>query len=217
MKKSDIWFVIVTYKPDEAAIARLKASLAGWPVIILDNTEHNLGFGAAANRGMREAFDAGAGWVVILNQDVWVTRAGITQFCAMAQSCDPGIVGPEAGSLDGKRWTTILHKATPKKPDYISGSMIAIHRNVWERIGGFWEPYFLYYEDVDLCLRARRAGFRIQQITIEGFRHMPHASKYYLARNHLWFVFRLAPWRIKLREFIRLPKTVWEYVYDDRG
>lgn len=209
MKQKKVWFVIVTYKPKRETIRRLKSALEDWPVAVVDNTEKNLGYGAAANRGMKEAFNAGAQWVVVMNQDIEIIRKGISQFCARAQNCDPGIIGPEAGSLDPKRWTSMI---PPRgEIDYISGSCMAIHRDVYERIGGFCEPYFMYYEDVDFCVRAKRAGFPLRQVTIDGFRHTAHGNEYYLARNHLWFVARLAPLSVKIYEILRLPKTLWEY------
>jgi len=214
MKRSDVWFVIVTYKPDEEALRQLKAAISGWPTVVVDNTNHNVGYGAAANRGMKEAFDKDAAWVVVLNQDVKLTKKDITKFCTMLLKSDPGIVGPEAGELDPKRWTTIL--PGNKKIDYISGSIMAIHRKVWETTGGFYERYFMYYEDVDLCVRAKKAGFELQEMKMSGFRHTLHTSfkkEYFLSRNHLFFVFRLAPLFVKLHELFRLPKTIWEFLW----
>lgn len=212
MKNRTIWFVVVTYRPDAMVLRRLMEALEGWPVKVVDNTQRNLGFAAGANRGMKAAFDAGVEWAVVVNQDIRVAKKGITRFCATAQNGEPGIIGPEVGSLDPQRWTTILPASGPV--DYISGSCIAIHRKVWKNVGGFYEPYVIYYEDVDLCVRARKAGFALQQVEIEGFRHESDASnaskKYYLARNHLLFVARLAPIPVKLYELIRLPKTLWE-------
>jgi len=233
MKQRNIWFVIVTYRPERVLLVKLRKALEGWPVVIVDNTTINTGFGAGANRGMEEAFAAGAQWAVVCNQDIRLTGQQITHFCAIAQKCDPGIVGPEAGNLDPQRWTTILnenerefHKATPsnklhgglEKPDYISGSMMAMQKNVWEKIGGFYEPYFMYYEDADLSVRAKNAGFTLREITLDGYRHESagvaqyrEAKEYYLARNHLLFVRRLAPLRVKIHEFLRLPKSLAEH------
>lgn len=44
--------------------------------------------------------------------------------------------------------------------DWVSGSCFVIRRSVWDRLGGFDESYFMYAEDVDLCWRARQAGWR---------------------------------------------------------
>lgn len=215
MNQKKIWFVVVTYKPVREALRRLIATFQEWSTEVVDNTEKNLGYGGGANVGMKKAFDAGARWVVVVNQDVQVTRKGVTQFCVMLEQCEPGIVGPEAGSLDPKRWTTIL--PARGRVDYISGSFIAIQRKVWETTSGFYEPYFMYYEDADLCLRAKKAGSALQQVKIEGFRHESDASnaskEYYLARNHLLFVLRNAPLSVKLHELLRLPKTIWESLW----
>jgi GT2 family glycosyltransferase len=46
-----------------------------------------------------------------------------------------------------------------------------IHKGLWERLGGFDERYFLYGEDVDLCLRARRGGATPMFISAAGHLH----------------------------------------------
>lgn len=44
---------------------------------------------------------------------------------------------------------------------YVTGAALAIRRAVMEELGGFDEDFFpAYYEEVDLCLRARRRGYR---------------------------------------------------------
>jgi len=46
--------------------------------------------------------------------------------------------------------------------DYVTGAALAIRRSVLEELGGFDEDYFpAYYEEVDLCLKVRRAGRRV--------------------------------------------------------
>lgn len=235
MNQKTIWFVIVTYKPDKEVLRRLVAAIHEWPTEILDNTDRNLGFGGGANVGMKKAFDAGAAWAIVCNQDIELMRGGVLKFTKELEHCDPGIVGPEAGELDAKRWTTILASSASRPGleargwdfhasrgnenlTYISGSLMAIHRDVWEATGGFFEPYFMYYEDADLSVRAKRAGFALRTIEIKGFRHgsvkndnKEKTKEYYLARNHLLFVRRLAPLSVKLHEFLRMPKTLTEH------
>ncbi|HZQ26813.1 MAG TPA: glycosyltransferase family 2 protein [Acidimicrobiales bacterium] len=45
--------------------------------------------------------------------------------------------------------------------DWVSGSCFLVRRSAWEQLGGFDESYFMYAEDVDLCWRAHRAGWRV--------------------------------------------------------
>lgn len=45
--------------------------------------------------------------------------------------------------------------------DWVSGSCFLVRRRAWDALGGFDEGYFMYAEDVDLCWRAHRAGWRV--------------------------------------------------------
>lgn len=47
------------------------------------------------------------------------------------------------------------------RPDWTSFACVLIRRDVFDRIGGLDEGYFMYYEDVDFCRRARRAGYDV--------------------------------------------------------
>ncbi len=234
MKSQNVWFIIITYQPKQEVLHKLKAVLNKNNVRIIENTpEKNLGYGGAANVGIRYALERGAEWVVVCNQDITITKKSIKMFVKTLDKTQPGVVGPEAGSFDKNRWTTILytekeelHKATPcQRPrgglgelDYISGSFMAIHKNVIEKICYFYEPYFMYYEDVDFSVRARKAGFQVQCLALEEFRHEQDLKKhsprkeYYLARNHLLFVERNAPWWVKVHEIFRFPKTIYKHL-----
>jgi GT2 family glycosyltransferase len=77
---------------------------------------------------------------------------------------------------------------------YASGASFAISKKVYERLGGFDEKLFLYYDDVDLCWRARLMGFGVSAVDSARCNHaggaasqsMPHTVKFYLAqRNRL--------------------------------
>jgi N-acetylglucosaminyl-diphospho-decaprenol L-rhamnosyltransferase len=55
--------------------------------------------------------------------------------------------------------------------DWVSGSSVAIRREVFETIGLFDEKFFLYFEETDLCLRAKRAGFEVYYVHEAQARH----------------------------------------------
>ena len=53
----------------------------------------------------------------------------------------------------------VPHGDTPVLTDWVAGASMMIRREVFERIGLLDEAYFMYFEEVDFCFRARRAGW----------------------------------------------------------
>jgi GT2 family glycosyltransferase len=47
-----------------------------------------------------------------------------------------------------------------REVDVVAGCFLLIRKPLWDRLGGFDAAFFMYGEDVDLCIRARRLGFR---------------------------------------------------------
>ncbi|MCL4360089.1 hypothetical protein M1555_02440 [Patescibacteria group bacterium] len=216
--KQDVCFVIVTYKPELKTLRLLKQCLSGYPVTIEENSDkRNRGYGGAANAAIPGCLAGGASWVVVLNQDLTVTEKAVRHLVSGLGSVAPGIAGPFGGTFDRLRWTAKLGNGE-NNPDYISGSCMALHRDVIRDIGLLYEPYFMYYEDADYSVRARLRGYPLTRIPGTGIRHQDAGTfspgsfyhEYYLARNHLLFVERLAPTGVKLHEFLRMPRTLAE-------
>lgn len=236
MNIASIQLIIVTYQPKQDVLAKLLTQLGDMPFIIVDNTEEafleldsklqknqrivrnnkNVGYGGGVNIGIQYALEQKAKWVVIINQDLHITKKALDNLRDALSHNASGIFGPFTGKFDEKCWTTILPS---KKVDYISGACMAIHKTVFEQIGYFYEPYFMYYEDADFCVRAKREGFPLISLDGVGISHTDGSSlgrgsflhHYYLARNHLLFVERNAQMSVKIHETVRLPKTIWEH------
>ncbi len=231
--RNTVAFIIIAYHPKMEELKSLFRLLNDHPTIIVDNggtlilddvgkatllsQTKNLGYGAAANIGIHHASGLGAKWFVILNQDIHLTKASLLFLLSQLRKLPPCIAGPFGAGLDMSRWTTILPS---DRTDYLTGSCLAIHQKVVGKIGYFYEPYFLYYEDSDYCVRATRAGFPLTRMELPDVSHEESASlgsgsrlhQYYLARNHFLFVRRLAPTSVKFYEFFRLAKTITEHV-----
>jgi len=107
--------------------------------------------------------------------------------------------------------------------DFVSGCAMMVKREVFEKIGFFNKNYFLYWEDVDFCQRAKKVGYLL---FYDGKARVWHANAgssavggplhdYYMSRNRLLFGLKYASWRIKLalikQSFkILLKGTFWQ-------
>jgi len=59
-----------------------------------------------------------------------------------------------------QRWVVAVHMSKTAQPiDWVPGASMMVRRSVIDAIGGLDENYFLYFEETDFCLRAKRAGF----------------------------------------------------------
>jgi GT2 family glycosyltransferase len=58
-----------------------------------------------------------------------------------------------------------------REVDWVAGSCLATRRDVFTRLGGFDEAFFMYWEDADFCRRATAAGLRCHYLPIAGVRH----------------------------------------------
>jgi N-acetylglucosaminyl-diphospho-decaprenol L-rhamnosyltransferase len=89
------------------------------------------------------------------------------------------------------------HDEQPTEVDWVTGACVLIDRQCFESLAGFDESFFLYYEDVDLCWRAHRKGFRVQVNPRAKCRHLfpYHARRLtlrmvYVARRALLLYFQ---------------------------
>lgn len=94
-----------------------------------------------------------------------------------------------------------------QETEFATGCCLLITQKVVEKVGLFDPAYFAYWEDNDLCQRAKRAGFKIRYGPQGRLWHFNAGSsggpgskihEYYLTRNRLIFGMRYAPSRAKL-------------------
>ncbi|HQT93423.1 MAG: hypothetical protein B7Z61_04430 [Acidobacteria bacterium 37-71-11] len=148
----------------------------GAEVVVLRS---NPGFGAGANAGVAafagEALDA----IIVLNNDIEVTDGYIDAAVEALRRPGTGLAaGPlyldrPGGTLwyagGGVNWLTgTVRQATSatatreeRTVGFAPGAAFAVGAEAWRQVGGFDPSYFLYNEDVDLCLRLRRHGWRL--------------------------------------------------------
>lgn len=164
-----------------------------YPGVILIENAVNLGFPGNANKGISKA---AKDLVLILNSDVVLTEKYFTPL--LSHFDDPfifgvmgRIIGLDSGRIqDGAKYPDYSYANINANTNYIcriptggnalsfflSGANALIDRRKLELLGGFDEIFSPYYsEDVDLCLRAWRAGYRCYYEHDSVCRH-PNAS-----------------------------------------
>ena len=144
----------------------------------------NLGFAGATNVGIGVSRGS---YVAVLCSDITVDTKWLSNLVqAMTdpnQSCSSGIgiaggityysppgdvIWGGPGKIDmttGSTWQPDGFRKTVRDTadaDYIAGGAIVVKKEVFENIGTFDGGYFLYSEDVDFCMRALRAGYRLK-------------------------------------------------------
>lgn len=60
--------------------------------------------------------------------------------------------------------------------DHLTACCLMVRRQVWEEVGGFDEGYFMYFEDIDWCLRARQKGNKLVYLPTASVVHYKSAS-----------------------------------------
>ncbi len=142
--------------------------------------DFNAGFASAVNVGIQ--FSQGE-IIVLLNQDAIVQPGWLDALLTRFQSSpQAAIVGCKCVRADGTIdhaggairlplfYTMHLGFGEPDSPqynhpgqhEYVTGAALAIRRAALERVGMFDQGFYpAYYEETDLCLRARKAGYEV--------------------------------------------------------
>ena len=194
-----------------------------FPAVELIRTGANLGYAGGNNAGIRRAFERGADWVLLLNQDA-VAEPGIAAALTRAAAARPDagvlackVLFEDGGTVmyAGASFNTWLGYSGRRvgygRPDSFheqrdvdraDGAAMAVSRELVERVGPLDEELFLYAEDVELSLRARAAGFAVVFVPDAVVRHRGSASTggaasvanvYYSTRNTIAVVERHRP------------------------
>jgi N-acetylglucosaminyl-diphospho-decaprenol L-rhamnosyltransferase len=161
-----------------------------FPEVKVFPLEKNLGFAAANNLA---AAKASGETLLLLNADARLEAGTLDLLAAkLSGDPDAGLVAPRLRYPDGRRqfsWSPagglageILQKvrnpfeahawphgsmarcvARLVGPTWVTAACVLVRAEAFRAVGGFDESFFMYFEDVDLCIRLEAAGWRLAQ------------------------------------------------------
>lgn len=241
------WTLLVDNGSTDGSVETIRAS---YPNIPIFESRANLGFAEGNNIGIRWALQKGADWILLLNNDTIVAPDFLERFLEAAQKkpqakilgakiyrydepkCidhlggfwDP-VTAEFASPVKGQRDDDVSFE-TMEKVDYVCGAALMMHRSVPETVGLLESRFFLFWEETDLCFRAKRAGFeswtapkakvwhKVSSSFIGGKPHM----HYFWWRSRLLWLERNCSFkeRRKLHRQVVLPelwKTLRHYLF----
>jgi GT2 family glycosyltransferase len=180
----------VTYKNFQTIVVdnsstdnSVKALRSVYPDMPILQTGENLGFAGGNNIGIEWALRHKAEWILLLNNDTIVAPDFLNAFMsAHKEKPQAKILGAKILRYDqreiidhlGGIWSPELGEFCSlssgetdhpyfnmKEVDYVCGAALFMHRSVPETIGLLEPKFFLFWEESDFCLRAKRAGFGV--------------------------------------------------------
>jgi GT2 family glycosyltransferase len=146
--------------------------------IQLLQSKENLGFAGGCNFGIKRSLDDDmTDYILLLNNDTIVGENLLDSLLEIARMDEAiGIIGavnfyydkPDQVHMAGHRflwWLGIQRRVLDidskfKELQSVSACCMLIKKEIIRRIGFLDERFFIYYEDSDFCLRAKRAGFK---------------------------------------------------------
>ncbi len=176
-------YEIIIVNNDTASLTSFlirKESLKELNIQIIDNGK-NIGFGAACNVGAKKA----QGEILcFLNPDTEIVLDNICNLLKEFEDVKLAVIGPRLITENNKtQWwcagkdvnfwqllknnfgiiesKNIWENSKEILTDWVSGAAMFARKDIFEKIGGFDEKFFMYVEDIDFCRRIREAGFNV--------------------------------------------------------
>lgn len=213
--------VVVDNGSGDGSLARLRAD---WPDLPLLATGANLGYAGGNNHGIRWALACGAEYLLVLNPDVALAPDALDLLVEAAErepraaalgpkllyAHQPDLLCSLGGTIDWQRgcaWNRGANEVDhgqhdhEGEVDYLEGCALLLRRAALAEVGLFDPGYFMYWEDVDWCVRARARGWTARIVPqarawhaaeADGRRKSPFVT-YYMTRNRLRFFARHRP------------------------
>ncbi|HLN19367.1 MAG TPA: glycosyltransferase family 2 protein [Patescibacteria group bacterium] len=155
--------------------------------------EENLGFSIGNNLGIRYSLEKMADWILLLNPDTLARSDFLTKLIEAAISeTRAGILSPVIMDAKDKIWFSggrinwwkmkVVHschikRTLPYETEIVSGCAMLIKSGLFKEIGLLDEDFFLYWEDIDLSVRARQSGYSLLVVPESRIIHLEKSEE----------------------------------------
>ncbi|MGY1618362.1 glycosyltransferase family 2 protein [Geodermatophilus sp. SYSU D00691] len=236
--------VVVDNASRDDSLARARPELDR-PTSVVVRNPHNAGFAAACNQGARlgraplicflnpdaRVLDSTLARVVEFFRTPAARTVGICGAQVLDETGRPDISGGPfptprllLGQVTGLSRVLpslfppkhVRHRVATGPMDHVIGAFLVVRRDLFEQLGGFDERYFVYYEEVDLCLRARWLGWATYHLADAEVVHAGRVSSSQIGGRRLQYslgsrrAYARAHWPLRRRVFLGLLTAVVE-------
>ncbi len=177
-ERQSVPYEVIIVNNDERETRALDALAKQYPILVI-HAPTNEGFGAGINRGVAIARGSIVG---ILNPDIRFREPLFEKVQALLVTTPRAVCAPTLVLLSGEaerysfglaptlarilcRHLGLGRVYSGQAPDWMSGAALFLAKESYLRLRGFDPKYFLYYEDVDFCLRAKSSGSTLMRLS----------------------------------------------------
>jgi N-acetylglucosaminyl-diphospho-decaprenol L-rhamnosyltransferase len=194
--------VVVDNGSQDDSVARLQVELPDCALVRLDE---NIGFARAINRGTRElaadaylilnndAFvhapgsidkllaclddpQAGVAAPRVLNSDLTLQPTVVPKSSPAVELVRASGLSRFVPNRAQPHWSTHWDHSTTREVPAVNGAVLLVRGRTWDELGGFDEHAYMYAEDLDLCWRAREAGWKVRFTPDAQFVHLGNVA-----------------------------------------
>jgi len=188
-----------------------------FPWVQLIENDQNVGFAGANNQAIQRSSGR---YVLLLNPDTKLLSGSLTALLTfMDEHPEAGAAGSRLLNADGSLQTScypaptlwrevwrLFHMDTvypygtykmsrwsqeaPRDVDVIQGAALIIRREALQQVGTLDDSYFMYSEEVDLCYRIQRAGWRLYWVPLSRVIHYGGQSTQQVAATMFLHLYR---------------------------
>jgi len=212
--------IVVDNASHDDSLARAEQAFSG--LLTIRNAD-NVGFAKAVNQGIALAKEQSATHIWLFNPDARAHKEALVRLLTAAEQHPKSLFSPLIFDTDGEIWfaggdiswmrmrATHRRTVTDSAQDFLTGCALFLPISALEEVGGLDEHFFLYYEDADYSVRARKRGYALRVVVEARVDHTEVSlsnprKTYFLVYSGLLFFFKHAvgAQRLYLRIYVTI-------------